>query len=995
MMSNYIPPSTVNEVAFVTAYLDIYHDDSVEVSRNRGIEWRLNTFQPLADTGIPIYLFYSQKYASYFEDTEYQLRNPNVIPFKATELENTWTWKIVQEHQPLQLPENRDAKKDTLEYMVLQNAKQEFIQQVMERYPHHTHYAWIDFSIVHMFKQPKESLEYLRVCYGLRNIPRVKPTKDTPQFFMPGCWPQQWFEPDFDSVAKRIHWRFCGSFFIASADSMQNFIRLYRHSFPLFMKEHRRMIWEVNFWAWLEVTNETLLQLYPPPQETPIETWKPTWYHSDHNDTIYRAPYWPFVSQPLLQYMDTHVQLLQLSPNLPPEKYPQHEQEWIGSSSFAYSPKHGPLLNTRVMNYWLFPNGYYRFTDPQQILRTRNLLSLLDEHGQPTQTYEVQEDLGISILQHHKPDAFSQGLEDVRIWVSPPANPNSSQPEILRFIATNVSYSPAARGRMITGELEIMVDENTQEWRPVFKHAIGIEPPRDTASEKNWIPLLLSEEDIQTNSIATSPPHPTEHFIYQWSPFQMGKVEYPASFYEDNTADDAQLPRPSLVIHTTLTSRNPFLFDRVRGSSPFLPFPSICPFPKKKAEKWLGVVHFSDEGHPRKYSHFLISLDGQGRPVRYSSPFSFCKTGVEFCIGFHAFEKEKETILRFWISRHDRDSTIVTTPFRYIPLEYKYPDTRTKSTLESSIAISTPIPEPLFPQKLETKETNIIPQNMNNMPTTPIHIFILCYNEELILPHTLHHYRTYLPHAYITIYDNESTDRSREIAEEWGCRVVSWNSENQQNEYIQQNIKNDVWKSAAHFTEIQIDPRPECSGKGWKLVVDMDEWVVVTEEQLAEEEAQGTTILRIKGVNVIGKSQDPQLTDVSTTDIHQWTQVTDWKPENKNLCFLAPPITQMNYTRGAHSCRPEGERVKYSRRIYYNKHMENLGLPFLIRKFTLRTQRNQVMNQRQINLHYTDDIAKLTERFESILQQSYVLESFAPIEDRDGTYVLDTDYHYN
>jgi glycosyltransferase involved in cell wall biosynthesis len=278
------------------------------------------------------------------------------------------------------------------------------------------------------------------------------------------------------------------------------------------------------------------------------------------------------------------------------------------------------------------------------------------------------------------------------------------------------------------------------------------------------------------------------------------------------------------------------------------------------------------------------------------------------------------------------------------------------------------------------------------MPTTPIHIFILCYNEELILPHTLRHYRTYLPHAYITIYDNESTDHSREIAEAWGCRVVRWSSENQQNEYIQQNIKNDVWKSATPFHEIQIDPRPECSGRGWKIVVDMDEWVAVTEEQLAEEEAQGTSVLRIKGVNVIGQSQDALLADVSPQEIQQWNRVTDWKPENKNLCFLAPPIAQMNYTRGAHACRPEGERVQYSRKIYYNKHMENMGLPFFIRKFTLRKQRNTIMHEHEINLHYTDDISKLTERFQTMVQQSYLLNSFMPIQDEH--YVLDTDYYY-
>lgn len=951
---------SINETAFVTAYLDIYHDDNVEISRNRGVEWRLKTFQPLADTGIPIYLFYSHKYAPFFENEEYRNRNPNVILFRATELEDTWTWKVCEKHQPLALPEQRDTKKDTYQYMVLQNSKQEFIRQVMERYPYHSHYAWVDFSIVHMFKQPKKSLEYLRVCYGPRMIPRNKPETDTPQFFMPGCWRQKWFEPDLDSVLKRIHWRFCGSFFIASAQSMKNFIRLYRHCFPLFLEEHRTMIWEVNFWAWLEVTNKFLLEKYPPFSEDSIQPWNPEWYSSDHNDTIFRAPYWAFTSQPLVKYFDTQLQLLKLGDNLSEEKKPQTDREWIGSSSFIRSSTYGPMLNTRVMNYWLYPNGYYQFMDPKNILRTRNILSQLDEHGQPIQSYEIKEQLGSGILKHHRPEAFSQGLEDIRLWVVPTATDTAktdTKTEILRFIATNINYTPGGRGRMLSGTLEIELNPETQEWIPVFKNAIGFEPPRDSATEKNWIPLIL-EHQINDDDNDRKIEH-SEHFIYQWSPYQLGNIPYP-----ELSEDQENLPRPQLEIHTNLFSKNPFLFERIRGSSPFLPFPSLSPFPKLEIEEWIGVVHFSDEAHPRKYSHLLVSLDKKGKPVRYSAPFTFCKVGVEFCVGMDAFEKEKESWLRFWISRHDRDTSIITTQFSYIPLEYMYPEEEADKDPEPQ-----PEPEPI-----------------------PVHIFILCYNEELLLPHTLHHYRTHFPNAKITIYDNESTDRSREIAEKGGCRVVSWNSKNIQNEYIQQNLKNDVWKSESSFDEVQIDSRPDWSGPGWKIVVDMDEWLEVTEKDLAYETAEGNTILRVKGVNVMGQSQHPLLEDVSETQIHQWNRVVDWKPENKNLCFHSPSIQKMNYIRGAHACNPEGERIQYSKKIYYNKHMENLGLPFFIRKFTLRKQRNAIMHQHDINLHYTDDVSKLTERYQSLFENAYTLENFSPITDEN--YVLDVNQYY-
>ena len=110
-----------------------------------------------------------------------------------------------------------------------------------------------------------------------------------------------------------------------------------------------------------------------------------------------------------------------------------------------------------------------------------------------------------------------------------------------------------------------------------------------------------------------------------------------------------------------------------------------------------------------------------------------------------------------------------------------------------------------------------------------VSIFLLCYNEELMLPYTLKHYRTRFPSATITIFDNYSTDRSATIAEEAGCRVIKYDSKEQQDEKLLIWIRSHLWKD-------YVD-------KGWVIMCDMDEWLNATEEDLKVEEAKGTTIL--------------------------------------------------------------------------------------------------------------------------------------------------------
>ena len=236
-----------------------------------------------------------------------------------------------------------------------------------------------------------------------------------------------------------------------------------------------------------------------------------------------------------------------------------------------------------------------------------------------------------------------------------------------------------------------------------------------------------------------------------------------------------------------------------------------------------------------------------------------------------------------------------------------------------------------------------------------INIFLLCYNESALLPHVINHYKKYIPSCNITIYDNESTDNSVEIAKKLGCKVISFTSNNIQNEFNQKNIKNNCWKNIK---------------SGWVIMADMDELLCITKEELKQERDNGTTILNVKGLNMIGQSQTNDLTDI---DLQEIVKYVEHPPESKKLCFLREGINEMNYDCGAHNCRPIGN-VKYSNKTYINKHMDYLGLNFYINKMINRYQRSHQMRQYGLDVHYINDIMDITDNYEYQLKNCKYLK---------------------
>jgi glycosyltransferase involved in cell wall biosynthesis len=235
-----------------------------------------------------------------------------------------------------------------------------------------------------------------------------------------------------------------------------------------------------------------------------------------------------------------------------------------------------------------------------------------------------------------------------------------------------------------------------------------------------------------------------------------------------------------------------------------------------------------------------------------------------------------------------------------------------------------------------------------------INIFLLCYNEAALIPHTIAHYKKYLPSCKITIYDNESTDNSINIAKEHGCNVIPFSTKNIHDENLQIQLRNECWKVVK---------------SGWVIMADMDEFVCVTESDLSDEINLGTSILNITGIDMIGESETLDLTDIDLQQIKKYV-INDY--ESKSICFLRDKISEMQYGPGSHSCNPLGI-VKYSLKTYINKHMSNLGLPFLTDKMIKRYARNEKMRSKGWNTHYTNNIEQVKVTYNKLLNNHKLL----------------------
>lgn len=217
-------------ITFVTAFIQ---GDFMKRSRESYKQY----FDTLAATGLPFVLFLDKRVDWTFPS------NVFVYPIS---LEECWVSSNVP--QDVILPELR--LDNTREYLMIQNSKPEFLWRAANLNVYNTEwFAWIDFGIVHVFKQPQQTLQ--RLC-------NLKPPT-MPGVYTAGIWPHK------NTPKGGVCWRFAGGFQL-----------IHRDFTPFFWNRCQQQIiatlpyltWEVNNWAEIE------------------SSFPLGWFPADHNDSI-------------------------------------------------------------------------------------------------------------------------------------------------------------------------------------------------------------------------------------------------------------------------------------------------------------------------------------------------------------------------------------------------------------------------------------------------------------------------------------------------------------------------------------------------------------------------------------------------------------------------------------------------------------------------------------------------------------------------------------
>jgi glycosyltransferase involved in cell wall biosynthesis len=191
-------------------------------------------------------------------------------------------------------------------------------------------------------------------------------------------------------------------------------------------------------------------------------------------------------------------------------------------------------------------------------------------------------------------------------------------------------------------------------------------------------------------------------------------------------------------------------------------------------------------------------------------------------------------------------------------------------------------------------------------------LYTITYNEEVILPYFIKWYRDRFPNCKIVVYDNESTDNTKNICLSTpNLDYIPYHTGNKLSDSTYLKIKNNAWKHA---------------DTDWVIVCDVDEFLDVNESNLNDNQS----IYKAKGFNMF-----------NLDNLQDITQVNYGLPAvqyDKSILFNRKRLTEINYGAGCHHCEPKGDVVfsVINPPLY---HMKFLNVDYIVQRYKIYASR--------------------------------------------------------
>lgn len=189
-----------------------------------------------------------------------------------------------------------------------------------------------------------------------------------------------------------------------------------------------------------------------------------------------------------------------------------------------------------------------------------------------------------------------------------------------------------------------------------------------------------------------------------------------------------------------------------------------------------------------------------------------------------------------------------------------------------------------------------------------ITIYTISYNEELMMPFFIRHYRKMFPGCRIVIYDNQSDDKTFEIAMSFGNVIfLPYDTGGKLSDETYLKIKNNCWRGA------ETD---------WVLIADVDEHLQINQWSLEKESTNGVSIIRAHGFNMVNLADDLNIEGI--------THGVVAPSYDKFYLFNKAKIRDINYGAGAHRASPVGQ-IKFSE-PYHCFHYKYVNIDYMVKR---------------------------------------------------------------